>query len=1262
MFGDLFNEESVTGEGGLPVSTLPPPPPGPRSECGLAGIDNQGATCYLNSLLQTLLLTPEFREKLFALTEADLGTLDNKGNPQAKVRVIPLELQRLFAQLLLSNQQSVSTSDLTNSFGWTNQEAFQQHDVQELNRILFNAIEESLVGTPGQNIITELYHGTIVNQIICLKCKKISEREEDFQDLTLAVAGMSGLDAVLKQCYCFVENMTGNNQYRCEACKTYTDATKGAKLRNLPPILSISLLRFSYDFVKMSRYKENGRFTFPMEIDMSPFSEKQESGAEDQTYELFSVVVHRGSAFGGHYFAYIRDIDSLGSWVAPHDEKAQKKVDPSSTGLDIIECQSPVDLIENILGGVEHQTMSIDRLCAEISKTTGVSWNKRFKKVHGPLNKFLKNCSNFNYNADTAWVSLSSDPPENDESLTKHHQEEVNDVNKGTEGKSERALDDIVKPGQHWFCFNDSHVGPIHTRDIEKQFSGKESAYMLFYRRKTLIRPISAHATASYKIPDKLIKEVDILNSVLDKQRQEYDLAINKITVQVCCSKNFAYNCLLHLQPDTSEDVAFTSIEIDRRKTFGDLKAIVMERIAEMDMHNIVFHEMKPRGGGYHLYRLLENEEGVLKDMGVSSNTLIFAWDGIQVNGAEVCTGEENEPLQLSLKDVEAYFLATIVVNKNRTLTELYHAVSEAIGREPKGLQMASSENGHKVSTLLKTSDVSLAEIGLKDGDVLVVMSHEDSNTNKPSVISTNEEVSNKQQSKQQSDWSLTLLNRLAGGDAPHTCMTLQLCAQSSETLRDLKMRVFKLLGVENVSLETVRLREEHQTLGLQPPLREALSLADAGLSNGCCLVLEHGRPPQDSEMTVGVNKVVSGKLVLRREFVVDRQLTVLGMLQAACKLMDCEGIQWYLSKTDVYGDPAEPLDDSSATLVDLLINDGDTLILQQGALIKKDQVYLNVWLVSNSSHDNMANNNDMAAAGDAQRQDEADRVMLDLASKLSMADQVPSKDLNPLNEGLFPKLEQLFENSWVVQKAMGVEDLKQALMSTDRFQSLMIPTSGFMRLRLLESGKLKAVLRSNSQVLRHATSKETVHLAVEILKHEESLGMHEILLQVAQKIGGTRIYLPPREFVWHTSGGVGAADLKRSVCQRFNLPLHDVLLAKYCPDTCTWTVLRDQPQKINRNRGKKKGSGHKSNIRHAPYYVQDGDLIGLKILSEDKGFLDPGDFSTQEDIDKRQILLQIAEEKKRLREERKKLQAGDGFPSMRRPEATLTIKVDKFS
>lgn len=31
-------------------------------------------------------------------------------------------------------------------------------------------------------------------------------------------------------------------------------------------------------------------------------------------YELFSVIIHKGGCYGGHYHAYIRDIDELGNW------------------------------------------------------------------------------------------------------------------------------------------------------------------------------------------------------------------------------------------------------------------------------------------------------------------------------------------------------------------------------------------------------------------------------------------------------------------------------------------------------------------------------------------------------------------------------------------------------------------------------------------------------------------------------------------------------------------------------------------------------------------------------------------------------------------------------------------------------------------------------------------------------------------------------------------------------------------------------------
>lgn len=61
MFGSLFDDERPAGVMTSVHTLAVPRPPNRRLLCGLSGIENQGATCYLNSLLQTLLYTPEFR-------------------------------------------------------------------------------------------------------------------------------------------------------------------------------------------------------------------------------------------------------------------------------------------------------------------------------------------------------------------------------------------------------------------------------------------------------------------------------------------------------------------------------------------------------------------------------------------------------------------------------------------------------------------------------------------------------------------------------------------------------------------------------------------------------------------------------------------------------------------------------------------------------------------------------------------------------------------------------------------------------------------------------------------------------------------------------------------------------------------------------------------------------------------------------------------------------------------------------------------------
>ena len=82
-------------------------------------------------------MTPEFRQRLFLLGPEELGNKSETTSSKVKLRIIPLQLQWLFARLLLLDVSAVSTEELTTSFGWTNQEERDQHDVQELNRILF---------------------------------------------------------------------------------------------------------------------------------------------------------------------------------------------------------------------------------------------------------------------------------------------------------------------------------------------------------------------------------------------------------------------------------------------------------------------------------------------------------------------------------------------------------------------------------------------------------------------------------------------------------------------------------------------------------------------------------------------------------------------------------------------------------------------------------------------------------------------------------------------------------------------------------------------------------------------------------------------------------------------------------------------------------------------------------------------------------------------------------------------------------------------
>ncbi|XP_058457623.1 ubiquitin carboxyl-terminal hydrolase 47 [Malaya genurostris] len=366
------------------------------------GLVNQAMTCYLNSLLQALFMTPEFRNALYK------WEFDGKDEGKS----IPYQLQKLFIHLQTSPKSAVETTDLTRSFGWDSADGWQQHDIQELCRVMFDALEQKFKNTKQADLINRLYEGKMIDYVKCLECNTDKQREDKFLDIPLPVRPFgSNLSyaSIEEAMRAFVtpEILDGNNQYHCETCNKKCDAHKGLKFTKFPYILTLHLKRFDFDYQTLHRIKLNDKVTFPQSLNLNSFidgmppviaNEKfsttngndivtpmqmetaenfmkaydecstidSGSALEDDScfqngtsvssttttpndqdddegidmelngeskspsvsnsnapgpyvYELFAIMIHSGSASGGHYYAYIKDFPTC-KWFSFNDQ------------------------------------------------------------------------------------------------------------------------------------------------------------------------------------------------------------------------------------------------------------------------------------------------------------------------------------------------------------------------------------------------------------------------------------------------------------------------------------------------------------------------------------------------------------------------------------------------------------------------------------------------------------------------------------------------------------------------------------------------------------------------------------------------------------------------------------------------------------------------------------------------------------------------------------------------------------------------------
>ncbi|CAG8473227.1 8493_t:CDS:10 [Acaulospora morrowiae] len=295
-----------------------------KKETGYVGLKNQGATCYMNSLLQSLYCTTYFRKAVYAIpTEED-----------EPIRSASLALQRVFYQLQTSNTP-VGTTELTKAFGWDSDESFQQHDVQEFNRVLQDKLEGKMKDTKADGAMTKLFVGKMKSYIKCVNVDYESSRVEDYygsmntyiNDVThiqLNVKGCKTLHDSFKD-YVQEETLEGDNKYMAEEYGLQ-DAKKGVIFESFPPVLHLQLKRFEYDVQRDAMIKINDRHEFPMEIDLEEFLSPEADRSKPPRYLLHGVLVHSGDLYGGHYFALIKP-EKDGKWLKFDDDRVTPVTD-----------------------------------------------------------------------------------------------------------------------------------------------------------------------------------------------------------------------------------------------------------------------------------------------------------------------------------------------------------------------------------------------------------------------------------------------------------------------------------------------------------------------------------------------------------------------------------------------------------------------------------------------------------------------------------------------------------------------------------------------------------------------------------------------------------------------------------------------------------------------------------------------------------------------------------------------------------------------
>ena len=266
------------------------------------GIHNEGNTCYMNSIIQSMYNNPFLLKNIMAInTESE--RLNKKENEKHKN--IIYSLQNIFYKLY-KYKNSINISEIFYSFDWNKSFWNSPQDAEEIYMEIYEII--SLYNKE----IKDNCEGILENNIEVKKIKYKSMNEENFFFLQLDIENNQTLDECLEHFF-KEEDLTGDNKYQYIDKfnnKQLYDATKFYKFKKIPNILFIQLKRFKYNLESNDFNKINNGISFKEEIDLSDYVDNRNRSKKrkiKEEYILYCIIIHSGAADNGHYFCFAKD-------------------------------------------------------------------------------------------------------------------------------------------------------------------------------------------------------------------------------------------------------------------------------------------------------------------------------------------------------------------------------------------------------------------------------------------------------------------------------------------------------------------------------------------------------------------------------------------------------------------------------------------------------------------------------------------------------------------------------------------------------------------------------------------------------------------------------------------------------------------------------------------------------------------------------------------------------------------------------------------